>query len=70
MSPFSTRTSTSATADFNVCVRCSSAREGSGDPLGWLCTSRRALEFRLSASLTTSRGYTNVWLTVPRNIST
>jgi len=32
----STRTSTSASPDLSVCVSASSARDGSGCPLGWL----------------------------------
>jgi hypothetical protein len=52
----STRTSTRASADLSVCVRNSSAREGSAVPEGWLWASTTAAALQASASSTTSRG--------------
>ena len=46
---------------FSVCVRNSSARDGSATPDGWLCTRINAAALSASDSLTTSRGYTDVW---------
>ena len=43
-----------------------SSRDGVGSPLGWLCTRISAVACNSSARLTTSRGYTGVWFTVPR----
>jgi hypothetical protein len=39
------------------------------EPDGWLCTNTTDTALRAMHSLTTSRGYTDVWVTVPRKSS-
>ena len=66
----STRTSTSASAAFSVCVSASSAREGCTVPLGWLCASTTEAAWCCSAAQDDSRaGRPTVCVSVPRNIS-
>jgi hypothetical protein len=54
---------------FRVWVSASSARLGCTLPLGWLCASTTAAAWWCRARSTTSRGYTLVCVSVPRNSS-
>ena len=62
-------TSISASDSLSARVNASSARDGSGRPLGCWCTHRRAAALTAKARFRISRGYTEVWLMVPRATS-
>src|ERR1700716_235482 len=63
----STFTSTSARASFKLRVSNSSAWLGWAAPEGWLWAKITAAALAARAALTVSRGYTLVWVSVPRN---